>query len=244
MLSIKRKITWLTLFSVAMGFMETAIVIYLRKLYYPSGFEFPLIPVSPDIALVEFLREAATVIMLVGIGILAGRTASQKFAFFIYCFAVWDLVYYVFLKVFLNWPASIFTWDILFLIPVPWVGPVLAPCIIALTMILLASLIIYAAEKGISTKIKAVEWMLLVTGSLVVIASFITPYFDFLKQENLSAWTLNSKEALFEEIRTFVPATYNWFLFLVGEVILLGSILLYALPLLKHKSYDTAIKAG
>lgn len=237
------KITWITVFSIAMGFMETAIVIYLRKLYYPAGFSFPLIPVSPDIALIEFLREAATIIMLVGIGILSGKTTSQKFAFFIYSFAIWDLVYYVFLKVFLDWPTSFLTWDILFLIPCPWVGPVLAPCIIAVTMIVLAALVIYAVEKGRPAKISVVEWMFFITGSLVVITSFIAPYYDYLEQQNANMWTLSSKKSLFEEIKSFVPTSYNWFLFALGEGIILAGIFLYAFPPFKYKTYDTTIKA-
>src|SRR5271167_2605871 len=105
-MNLTKKTGWLTLFSIAMGFMETAVVIYLRKVYYPRGFQFPLVPIEPSIALTEFLREAATIIMLLGIGILTGKTRAQKFAFFIYCFAVWDIFYYVFLKIFLNWPES------------------------------------------------------------------------------------------------------------------------------------------
>lgn len=93
---ITKTIVWLTLFSIAMGFMETAVVVYLRKIYYPGGFHFPLVPISSDIALIEFIREAATLIMLFGIGALTGKTVSQKFAFFIYCFAIWDIFYYVF----------------------------------------------------------------------------------------------------------------------------------------------------
>ncbi len=211
-----------------MGFMETAVVIYLRKIYYPSGFQFPLIPVEPDIALTEFLREAATVIMLLGIGILAGKTSSQKFAFFIYCFAIWDIFYYVFLKLFLNWPESVFTWDILFLIPFPWVGPVLAPCIISLTMILLALLIIYGHEKGKNTKIKTIEWMLLATGSVVIISSFTYGYLNYLKRDNASVWMLGNKADLFEEIKHFVPNDYSWLLFCLGEFILLSALFLFS----------------
>jgi len=153
---------WLTLFSVAMGFLETAVVIYLRKLYYPNGFQFPLVPVSYDIAMVEFLREAATIIMLAGIGILTGKNTSQKFAIFLYCFAVWDIFYYVFLKVFLGWPESFLTWDILFIIPVPWVGPVICPCIASLTMIILTTFVIYFQEKGYDIHLKLKEWVLLI----------------------------------------------------------------------------------
>src|SRR5690348_14185303 len=115
---LRGKLIWLSLFAIAMGFMESAVVIYLRKILYPGGFQFPLMPISNDLAMVEIFREAATMIMLVGIGILAGRSVKEKFAIFIFCFAVWDIFYYVFLKIFLDWPQSLMTWDILFLIPV------------------------------------------------------------------------------------------------------------------------------
>src|SRR5690349_1048470 len=143
---LRRSLLWLTLFSIAMGFLESAVVIYLRALYYPHGFEFPLVLMPNTMAGVELLREAATIVMLVSIGIIAGRNTAQRFSFFIYSFAVWDIFYYIFLKVFVDWPPSFFTWDILFIIPVPWVGPVLAPCIISLTMIVLTLFVIIAAE--------------------------------------------------------------------------------------------------
>ena len=226
MKSITKKIIWLTLFSIAMGFMETAIVIYLRKIYYPNGFLFPLIPIDPDIGFVEFLREAATIIMLLGIGILTGKTVSQKFAFFIYCFAVWDLFYYVFLKLLINWPESFFTWDILFLIPVPWVGPVIAPCIIAVTMIIFTLFMVRFQEMGLNTKFKLKDWILLSSGSFIVILSFMWDYLRYISQGNSAKgiWTLSSKESMFNEIANYVPTDYNWWLFLLGEVIIIYGI--------------------
>lgn len=227
MKSITKKITWLTLFSIAMGFMETAVVVYLRKIYYPLGFQFPLVPIDPDIAFTEFLREAATILMLLGVGILTGKTASQKFAFFIYSFAIWDIFYYVFLKALLDWPESLFTWDILFLIPVPWVGPVIAPCIVSATMIILAYYIISCQEKGIATAIKLKEWILLILGSLTVIISFMWDYLKYINQGGSEKyiWTLSSKKSMFSEITTYIPTDYNWWLFLSGEMIIIYGIL-------------------
>jgi len=229
------KITWLTIFSIAMGFMETAVVIYMRKLYYPGGFSFPLIPIDMNIALIEFLREAATIIMLAGIGILAGRTSAQKFAFFIYCFAIWDLFYYVFLKLFINWPASFFTWDILFLIPVPWLGPVLAPCIISITMILLAFTIIYFDIKDCNTSLIQKEWLLFITGCLIVLFSFMQNYCGYIVTEPNSnnILTLSGSGSLFTNICKYVPTTYNWGAFIIGEVIILCSLFLFAIRMKK-----------
>ena len=227
MKSITKKIIWLTLFSIAMGFMETAVVVYLRKIYYPDGFRFPLVPIDPDIALTEFIREAATIIMLLGIGILTGKTASQKFAFFIYCFAIWDVFYYMFLKILLDWPQSLFTWDILFLIPIPWVGPVIAPCIVSASMIILAYYIISYQEKGIATIINQKEWILLILGSLTVIISFMWDYLKYINQGDSEKyiWTLSSKKSMFNEITTYIPADYNWWLFLLGEIIIIYGII-------------------
>lgn len=223
------RMIWLTAFSIAMGFMETAIVVYLRKIYYPHGFAFPLIPVGPDIGLVEFLREAATIIMLVGIGIIAGKNTTQKFAIFIYCFAIWDIFYYVFLKLLLGWPESLFTWDILFLIPVPWVGPVLAPCLVSLTMIVLTGAVIYYQEKGYHAHLKIREWLLFIGGSLVIIFSFMQDYFKYLNMGGSTAhmWTLSSKQDMFNEIAHYVPASYNWGLFGLGEAVILFGIIIF-----------------
>ena len=115
---MKRVIILLILFSTAMGFMESAVVIYLRHIYYPEGFRFPLVPVSNLDGITELFREFATLIMLVTISAIAGKNPVQRFAIFLLNFAIWDLAYYLFLKLFLGWPLSLFTWDILFLIPV------------------------------------------------------------------------------------------------------------------------------
>jgi hypothetical protein len=232
------RMLWLTAFSIAMGFMEAAIVVYLRKIYYPHGFQFPLTPIDPDIGLIEFLREAATIIMLVGIGIIAGKNTSQKFAIFLYCFAIWDIFYYVFLKLTLGWPESLFTWDILFIIPVPWVGPVMAPCIVSLTMILLTVSVIYIQERGYDVHLQLKEWVLLIAGSLVVIFSFILDYIKYISQGGPAShvWTLSSKQAMFDEISHYVPSSYNWWLFALGEIIILAGIFSFLMKAYKLKA--------
>ena len=224
-----KTIVWLTLFSIAMGFMETAVVIYLRKIYYPQGFQFPLISISHDLAMIEFFREAATLFMLAAIGILIGKSTAQKFAFFIYSFAIWDLFYYIFLKLLINWPESVFTWDILFLIPVPWVGPVLAPCIVSITMILFMYYIIYYDNKGLNTSIKSGEWILFILGSIIVILTFMLDYFKYISNNTTkSIWTLSSNQSMFSEIATYVPTHYNWWMFACGELIIISGILIYS----------------
>lgn len=202
----------LTIFSIAMGFMETAVVVYLRELYYPFGFSIPMVGMSEHIIVTELLREAATIIMLAMIGFMVGKTSVQRFGYFIYCFAVWDIFYYVFLKLLLNWPESLFTWDILFLIPLPWLGPVLAPVIISLTMILWTAAI-EQTQKPITKK----TWVLFSIGSVIMICSFIWDYIIAI---------VNGIDVM-HFASTFQPVTYNWWVFAAGEAFLLFDVFTY-----------------
>lgn len=215
--SLRNRIFWVIVFSIAMGFLETAVVVYLRDLYYPEGFDFPLTAMSESNAIVELLREAATVIMLVGVGVLAGNTANQRFAFFLASFAIWDIFYYVFLKLILDWPASLFTWDILFLIPVPWVGPVITPCLISLTMIVLSAALVYRDLKSTTNSIRFTEWLLLIAGSLVVIGSWTWEYITY---------NLVASDPL-QALNSYVPQAYLWSVFWIGELLILAAIYLF-----------------
>ncbi len=129
---------WLVvvLFAVAMAWLEAATVYYLRVMvdrvdpYQPN----PL-PMDGIVEPVELAREAATLVMLAAVGALAGRNLRTRLGYAAIAFGVWDVFYYVFLKFISGWPASLLDWDILFLLPLPWWGPVLAPVCIALLMI-------------------------------------------------------------------------------------------------------------
>ena len=238
--SLTKTFIWLTLFSIAMGLMETAVVVDLRELYYPEGFNFPLTPIAPKIALTEFLREAATIIMLASIGILAGKNKMQCFAFFIYAFAIWDIFYYVFLKLLLDWPESMLTWNILFLIPVPWIGPVLVPCIVSLTMIALTAGIIFLQEKSFKVYFKLKEFAMQILGCLIIIGSFM---WDYIQTHELSQiWMLSSKEALLTDMTSYIPQAYNWWIFGAGEGLLIYGIVLFVIRVKKENKIATIIQ--
>jgi hypothetical protein len=226
--SVIKTIIWISIFSIAMAFMESAVVVYLRALYYPNGFTFPLRIIDTTIAVTEFFREMATLIMLVVIGIIAGRKPLEKFAFFIYCFAIWDIFYYIFLKIILNWPESFFTWDILFMVPVTWVGPVLAPVINSVTMIILAIYIIFFIEKNIKAGVGILSWALLTAGSLIIIFSYTQEYVQFILQrfsfgEMLGA---GNKDVL-NYACTFIPQHFNWWVFSAGQMMYFAAIFIY-----------------
>lgn len=220
--SVSRTLFWLTLFSIAMGYLETSVVVYLRKLYYSDGFKFPLVAVTSDITITEFWREVATMVMLLGAGIMTGRNAQQRFVYFLYCFAVWDIFYYVFLYVLLGWPQSLLAWDVLFLIPVPWVGPVLCPVLVSLTMIGLTLATLYGQSRGHKARLNALEIIILLTGCGIILTSFMWDYFQYvqLNGDGKSAWTLTTEKDLFSEAKNYIPKEFNWAMFWCGQVTL------------------------
>lgn len=220
------KIAIVSIFAMAMAFLETAVVIYLRALYYPAGFDFPLSAMDPSILRIEVLREAATLIMLLCVGLFNGRNMSERLAWFIYGFAVWDIFYYVFLKVFLDWPSSLLSWDILFLIPTMWVGPVLAPLILSATMILLALVLLYFRTTR-PAAIRAAEWLLLTLGSLVVMFTFCRDFLAFClsRMSFRQMWDLIVGGQSSALTFGYIPGEFPWVLFGAGEVLLLYAIL-------------------
>lgn len=215
--SLLKQLSWLVIFSIAMAYLESAVVVYLREIYYPEGFSFPLTPINIDIFMTEMWREIATIIMLAGIGILTGNSSSQRFAFFLLTFAIWDIFYYVFLYALLGWPSSLLTWDILFLVPIPWVGPVITPIIVSLTMIILATSLIHF-KKNLNLN----QWLLSILGSLMVIISWVLDYWIFISNQfSNGAWILSSEQELFGSSEQYIPGTFNWYIFLIGILLLL-----------------------
>lgn len=213
-------------FAIAMGALEAIVVVYLRQLYYPMGFDFPLTMLVAKMVTVEWLREIATIVMLVTIGMMAGRTLLQRFAWFLYSFAVWDIFYYLWLKVLLNWPSSLLTWDILFLIPVPWAGPVLAPVICSITMIGMAALILHLQRKDLHFRIKPFEWVLIILGAVIILATFMWDYTSLIIRDGLLSkfWVLTHDTVLMSHLLTYIPTTYNWGAFIVGELFILSAL--------------------
>jgi hypothetical protein len=219
-----------TIFSIAMGLLESAVVIYMRAILYTEGFGFPLSPVQPDLMLTELLREGATIVMLLGIGFLAGRNKSERFAWFLYSFAIWDIFYYVFLWLLIGWPSSLMTYDVLFLLPSTWIGPVITPIIISLTMMAFALLILVVNRQKEDIKIPGISWLLLITGSLILILGFIWDYSAFIMESMTirDIWTL-PKEQVLKLATQYIPRKFNWFLFILGELVILSGILLFYL---------------
>jgi hypothetical protein len=220
---------YLTIFAVAMGYLESSVVVYLRKIFYPDGFIFPLKTIDRQTAIVEIFREVATLIMLAGAGFLAGRTRTERFGFFLYCFGIWDIFYYVFLKLLIGWPESFLTWDILFLIPVTWVGPVIAPAINSLTMIILALFISRFTDINPLIKLKNTEWSVLIAGSLIILISYTFDYVNFLLSSFQLSEILNlsMQPEILDLASGYIPQTFPWWIYFTGEGILILCIILF-----------------
>ena len=194
-----RTVAILLLFGVAFGYLEAAVVSYLRILHEParrqfypdrrSGELFPLLtlervraagPEQQKTLVVEIGREAATMAMLAAIALAVSRNAGQWTAAFAIAFGVWDIVFYACLKLLLGWPDSLLTWDILFLIPVPWVGPVIAPVLVSLAMIAAGVWRLWRDAAGRPLETGPWNAAGVVLGGLVIILSFTLDYRNIL----------------------------------------------------------------
>ena len=218
----KRTVLALVLFGTAFGYLEAAVVSYLRLLHEPArqrfypgrpaGDLFPLL--TPDqmratgseqsqILAIEIGREAATIAMLAALALAVARNAGQWAAAFVIAFGVWDVTFYLFLKVLLGWPASVFTWDILFLIPLPWVGPVLAPVLVSAAMIVAGVWHLHSEARLEPIRIGRAHWTGLIAGAAVIVVSFAEDYRNIMSGG--------------------MPNGFDWSLFVAGMTIGIAS---------------------
>ncbi|MBM4409208.1 MAG: hypothetical protein FJ038_11600 [Chloroflexi bacterium] len=145
-------------FAIAMGYVESAVVVDLRAaLGQPAAPTFPLQladAATGHLAWIEVGREAATIVMLACIGLLLGRRGWEWLAWMAVAFGVWDIAYYGWLAVFIGWPTSPFDMDLLFLIPVPWVGPVWAPVAVSIALVVVGLLAARRYHQGRDPRVR------------------------------------------------------------------------------------------
>lgn len=164
------------LFSLAMAYLESAVVVDLRAaLGLSAGEVFPVSFASTgNLGWIEVGREAATLIMIGGVGWIAGRSPLERLAWAAVVFGVWDIGYYAWLWVFSGWPTGLGTWDLLFLLPVPWAGPVWAPIAVSAGLIGFGLAIAARLRAGGAVRMDRRRFGLLLLGGLVVIVAFLT----------------------------------------------------------------------
>jgi hypothetical protein len=205
---IRNKFCIVGIYSIAMAWVEAAVVFDLRVMINR------LVPFQPDplpnfgsLGLAEGIREAATLIMLIAIGLLAGETWKTRLGFSAVAFGIWDIAYYLFLIPLTGWPRSLLDWDILFLLPLPWWGPVIAPISISCLLIFSGGCIVYFQRKGTITRFSPISLWIGAAGTILVLLSFL----------------MNSLRLIgfgMETIRHSLPMDFPWIVFLLGYVCL------------------------
>ena len=203
-----RNWVWVVVFAIAFAWVESAVVVYLREIYFDGDFRFPLIVkwdagkrVIDPLVRIELGREIATIIMLVAVGCIAGRNRFQKFCFFMITFGIWDIFYYIWLYIMIGWPTSLMAWDLLFYVPLPWVGPVITPLLIALAMVVGGSLIIYYDEKGYDIRLRWYDMAVELSCGLLMIVAFCWDWKNIIQIPG-------------DIERTGIPNPFAWWLYL------------------------------
>lgn len=195
-----------SVYAVAMALLEAVAVVYIRGLLHITADRVSL----GSYVRMEIWREAATVVMLVAVGWMAGRRRLDRLAYGLFAFGLWDIWYYVWLKILISWPETLLDWDILFLIPLRWWGPVLSPVLIAILVCVTAVLAVVRAERGKRLEITRTRVGSIALGGLVALYVFMSDSLHALLQGQLNWDTLR-------------PGPFKWPLFL-------GALALMALP--------------
>jgi hypothetical protein len=204
--SLRSRTRWIVVvvFAIAMAWVEAATVFYLRVMVdRVQPYQQNPLPIHGVLGRVELVREVATLVMLVTLGVLAGRTGYARAGYSAVAFGVWDIFYYLFLRVIGDWPRSLLDWDILFLLPLPWWGPVLAPVSIALLMIVGGTLATQPDVKRGAFALTRSWWR--IQGLGVVLALYV-----------FMADALSALPRGFEAAQAVLPKTFNWPLFWVA----------------------------
>lgn len=206
-----RKLLWVGLFAIAMAYLEAAVVVYLRRVYGITDLMLSVPPFDPQIGAIEFGRELSTLVMLLSVGFIVGQNLQSRLGVAIFAFGLWDIFYYIWLRVFIGWPSSLLDPDLLFLIPLPWWGPVLSPVLIALLMVVVGVLLSLAAEIGITFRFTRINLAILLVGILVVLYTFMADALTLLPAD---AQTLSQVKL----------SQFNWPVYIIGYVIGLAGI--------------------
>ena len=218
-------------FAIAMAWVESAVVFDLRTMVHRiEPYQADPLPLIGKLGPVELVRELATMIMLLTVGMLAGKTWRARLGYSAIAFGVWDIFYYVFLKMMCGWPHSLFDWDILFLLPLPWWGPVLAPMMIALMMVAWGTLVTQFEHKSASRVSNLAPWAMNFTGMILALYVFMA---DTLRVADQGTFV----------VRKVLPTEFGWPLFLVALLLLAAPLISPLLNLRKARATATGESA-
>ena len=198
-----RRLPLVAAYAVAMACVEAAVVAYLREIYGIEDLVRDLPTAADRLTAIELGREGATIVMLLTVGWLAGRQLQDRLGHFVFAFGVWDIAYYGWLVVIEGWPRSPLDWDVLFLIPVPWWGPVLAPALIAAVMCVGGAAAVLGADRGVSWRLTWTNVAAAAVGIAIVLYTF-------------TADGLTALPDGLDAVAAVRPSAFQWPLFLLG----------------------------
>lgn len=201
------RLTPVALYAIAMAYVESAAVTYLRGAYGIHDIVRDLPRRSDRLTAIELGREAATIVMLLAVGWMAGRKLQDRIGMFVFAFGLWDVAYYGWLAAFIGWPQSPLDWDILFLLPLPWWGPVIAPASIAAMMMVGGAAAVRQAEEGIAWRLDRLNVALAAGGVAVVLYTFMADGIRALAEGGGAV----------SDVR---PTEFDWALFLLGFAVM------------------------
>jgi hypothetical protein len=167
------RITCVIIFAIAMGILEAICVVYIRQIIFPPHGIINDFPTDNFNFTYEIIRESITIIMLTTVALIAAYNWRTRLAMFFIAFGIWDIFYYIGLKIFLNWPASIMEWDTLFLIPIAWYSPVIVPVLISFYFIAGGIFIILHEGNGTKLRFTAKVVVLQASAFIIWIISFM-----------------------------------------------------------------------
>jgi hypothetical protein len=174
-MSPRARLAGALVFAVTMGLFEGAVVVYLRRLWELGAIDVAAVTLSNRLILTEVIREAASLVMIASVAWLSGRRPLERLGYAAVIFGTWDLVFYAILRLLIGWPAGLLDWDVLFLIPRAWIGPVLAPVLVSVLLVAGGTFVALREGTGPGLRFGAGAWTGAGLGGAVVIASFLMP---------------------------------------------------------------------
>jgi hypothetical protein len=216
-----QRFLWISTYAVAMALLEAVVVAYIRALLDVTANHVSL---GPYVRM-ELWREVATIVMLIAVGWLAGRRPLDRLSYGLFAFGLWDIAYYAWLKVLIDWPRTLLDWDILFLIPVRWWGPVLSPVLVAGLVCTTAVLAVMQMERGERPRITPARVGTVLSGAVLALVVFMS---DSLR-------ALAAGQSDWNELR---PESFQWPLFLVAFALMALPSLVATWPRRTSPSYS------
>jgi hypothetical protein len=209
-----KRFLWVAVYAIAMALLEAVVVVYIRHGMLQASYDHVTLT---GYMTIEMWREVGTLVMLITVGWLAGRRNVERWAYGLFAFGMWDIWYYAWLKVLIDWPNTLLDWDILFLLPLRWWGPVLSPVLIAGLICFIAVLAMTRLARGKPLGITPARVGLGAFGGLLALYVFMSDSIHALLQGR-SDWD------------TLRPEPFKWPLFLIALILMVAPALMVTWP--------------